>query len=240
MFLEKLVQRLVFPDKCVVCHRLLRGDSGMEEALCRECKRTVRPLTEPRCKRCSKPILDGEGELCGDCREREFLVERGMALYPYDDSMQKAIRDFKYEGNLTGGRYFGRQLLVHLGDWIRQLSPEVLVPVPIHKKRMRFRGFNQAEILARIVGGGLGIPVDTEYLVRTQNTKPQKELDLTTRIFNLRKSFAVTKQGISYQNVLLVDDIYTTGATLEACAAVLKQYGTQYISFLCLCIGEGE
>ena len=116
----------------------------------------------------------------------------------------------------------------------------LIFPVPVHKKKFRFRGFNQAEYMAAQIGMELGIPVEGDYLIRTENTKPQKGLDVRARIKNLQKSFGVIQTGRRYRSVLLVDDIYTTGATLEACGKALKEAGTDRIYFLCLCIGRGE
>lgn len=181
-----------------------------------------------------------EEELCGDCKGKAFYVTKGMALYPYDRMMQTAITNFKYGGELSCGAYFARELVKRYGTWIKEFSPEVILPVPVHKRKLRFRGFNQAEYMAAQIGMELGIPVMGDYLIRTENTRPQKGLDVRARIKNLQRSFGVIQTGRRYRNVLLVDDIYTTGATLEACAKALKEAGTKRIYFLCLCIGRGD
>lgn len=228
----------VFPDKCVICHDILkkRGTG----ALCRACRRQLHPVAEPRCKRCSKSLEISEEELCGDCRGKNFYVKKGMALYSYDRMMQTAIANFKYGGELSCGAYFAGELVKRYGTWVKDLSPEVILPVPVHKKKLRFRGFNQAEYMAAQIGMELGIPVTGDYLIRTENTRPQKGLGVRARIENLQRSFAVIQTGRPYRNVLLVDDIYTTGATLEACGKALKEAGTNRIYFLCLCIGRGD
>lgn len=222
----------------MVCHRIL--DRGGDALLCGKCRRELHPVTEPRCKRCSKPLACMEEELCENCRTRTFCVERGYALYPYDHAMKKAIRNFKYEGELSCGDYFSTELVTAYGDWIKEISPDALIPVPIHKKRMRFRGFNQAEYMASIIGDKLGIRVLTDYLIRTQNTRPQKGLDVRSRVQNLQKRFQVTMDDVHVKKVLLVDDIYTTGSTLEACGSALKNAGAERIYFLCLCIGRDD
>lgn len=233
------ILHILYPEKCVVCHRILK-DSGSGK-LCDVCRFQIRPVEEPRCARCSKALADVREELCGDCRGKRFYVERGFALYPYDEQMQRAIRNLKYGGEMAGGVFFAGQMAERYGNWVNALSPEVLIPVPIHKKRMRFRGFNQAARLAVEIGAALGIPVDENYLVRTENTKPQKGLDSRERFQNLQKGFAVRERdGAGYESVLLIDDIYTTGATLESCGKALKEAGTKRIFFLCLCIGRGD
>lgn len=229
----------LYPQKCIVCHRLLK-DAGSEK-LCVPCRGRIVPVCEPRCRRCSKAIEDLEAELCDNCRTHTFCVERGFALYPYDQWMRKAIQNIKYHGELYGGLFFADQIAERYGAWVRKLSPDVIIPVPLHKKRMRFRGFNQAVCLAGRIGEKLGIAVDAEYLIRTENTRPQKGLGSRARINNLQKGFAIREgRAMNYRCVLLVDDIYTTGATLEACARVLKRAGTRHVYFLCLCIGKGD
>ncbi len=210
------------------------------ESLCTDCRKILRPICEPRCKRCSKPLGSPEKEFCEDCSSRNFSVERGLALYPYDRVMRHAVSNFKYGGELACGDYFAEDIVRQCGEWIRGIAPEVMIPVPIHKKRMRFRGFNQAAYMAERVGARLGIEVLPDYLVRIGNTKPQKELDVLARRKNLQKGFCVNGVPKHYRRVLLFDDIYTTGATLEACAKALKNAGTDRIYFLCLCIGRGD
>lgn len=185
-------------------------------------------------------MIDLEAELCENCRSHEFCVDRGFALYPYNERMQKAIRNLKYRGELAGGEYFADQMSAGYGAWVRRISPDVLIPVPIHKRRMRFRGFNQAACLAVRIGQRLGIAVDLNYLIRTGNTKPQKGLGGRARINNLQKSFSVVGENAAYRNILLIDDIYTTGATLEACGRILREAGAKRVYFLCLCIGSGD
>lgn len=209
--------------------------------MCSICRERVQPLGEPRCKRCSKPVTELEKELCADCEGHAFYVESGFALYPYNDWMKKAVRNIKYQGEMAGCRYFGNQMAEHYEDWLKKISPDVIVPVPVHWKKLRFRGFNQAEELARAVGEKTGIPVRGDLLLRTENTSPQKGLGRVDRMRNLQGGFSVCKEKeICYRNILLVDDIYTTGATLEACGKALKQAGCGRIYFLCLCIGGGD
>lgn len=233
-----LLLDVVFPKKCVICHNIL--NKRMTGALCSACRRQLHFVTEPRCKRCSKSLEVFEEELCGDCKGKTFYVTKGKALYSYDRMMQTAIANFKYSGELSCGAYFAGELVKKYGAWIKEISPEVILPVPVHKRKLRFRGFNQAEYMAAQIGMELGFPVIGDYLIRTENTRPQKGLDVRARIENLQRSFGIIQTGRRYRKVLLVDDIYTTGATLEACGKALKEAGTNRIYFLCLCIGRGE
>lgn len=232
--MKDFLMTLVFPHKCAACGKTMPGKRV--EMLCETCDRQLHPITEPRCKRCSKPIADITQELCEDCSQREYVVSYGKALYLYDERMQQVIRQFKYEGRFEIGNYFAERMADAFGEWIYRERLDMILPVPIHKKRLRFRGFNQAAVMAEYLGGCLGMPVLSDLLIRTEDTKPQKTLDMHKRIANLQKGFAVTKPVVG-KRILLVDDIYTTGATLEACGKVLKKAGSEKICFVSLCIG---
>ncbi|CDD34621.1 amidophosphoribosyltransferase [Roseburia sp. CAG:309] len=232
--MKDFLMTLVFPHKCAACGKTMSGKRV--EMLCETCDRQLHRITEPRCKRCSKPIADITQELCEDCSQREYVVSSGKALYLYDERMQQVIRQFKYEGCFEIGNYFAERMAEAFGDWIQREKMEMIMPVPVHRKRLRFRGFNQAAVLAERLGECLGMPVLSDLLIRTEDTKPQKTLDMHKRIANLQKGFAVTKPVVG-KRILLVDDIYTTGATLEACGKVLKKAGSEKICFVSLCIG---
>ena len=119
-------------------------------------------------------------------------------------------------------------------------APEVILPVPIHNYKRRQRGFNQAELVAKELSRILKVPVDTEYLMRVEKTTPQKELTRQQRKVNLRQAFAVRETGKYYEKVLLVDDIYTTGATIDAISEILRENQTKIIFFLTICVGRND
>ena len=125
---------------------------------------------------------------------------------------------------------------------LQALQIDVIIPVPIYKQRRRERGFNQAELLAKELGKQLGLPVCTDYLLRIKKTKPQKELNAKERKKNLQQAFSCNKkrkkEAITWKRILLVDDIYTTGSTLDACATVLSLSGAKKVYGICVCIGK--
>ena len=126
--------------------------------------------------------------------------------------------------------------------WDEMIQPDMLLPVPVHKKRLQQRGYNQAELIAKELGVHARIPVVTDWLCRQENTLPQKELSAQERFQNLQGAFAV-KEAELYTNincVIIIDDIYTTGSTIEACSQVMRKIGVQNIYFLCLCSGQAE
>jgi ComF family protein len=124
------------------------------------------------------------------------------------------------------------------------MAPDILVPVPIHKSKYRERGYNQTEILANGIAKGLNIPVLPHLLIRDKKTLPQKQLSDKERLRNLQEAFILNDKVFSeyprkIKSILLIDDIYTTGSTIEACTNVLMRNGIENIYFITLCIGKG-
>lgn len=124
------------------------------------------------------------------------------------------------------------------GEAVRRWRPQVLIPVPIHSSRLRRRGYNQASELAWELGRCLHLPVDERLVRRTEHTRPQKELSRRQRKENLQRAFALNKP-VTYTRVLLIDDIYTTGSTIDSIAVLLKRNGVEQVYFLSLCVGGG-
>ena len=147
---------------------------------------------------------------------------------------------FKYAQRQEYAGFYAQAIRIYGGDAIQRMRPEVLVPVPIHKKKLQTRGYNQAEVLARQLTDQTGIPMEADLVLRKKNTLPQKELDHEERRRNLREAFALKHpdKKLPYKRILLVDDIYTTGSTVDALAALLKQAGAEEICFVAVAIGN--
>ena len=153
--------------------------------------------------------------------------------------VSSSIYDFKYKNKRVYGEIYGREMAEQFNDLIRMWEIDVLIPVPLHRKRQRKRGYNQAEIIARELGKRLGIPVDMSVIIRERETTPQKELGQKNRRKNLKKAFCLTGKRLIGKNILLIDDIYTTGSTIDAVAEVLMKTGCEKIYFLTISIGQG-
>ena len=232
----------VFPRKCSVCGRLLKGS---ERCVCRTCQKQLPIIHEPRCMRCGKPIDGLEEQYCFDCgmkRKRRDIVAKGTALWVYDRHLKRAMADFKYEGCSGDAEFYASELCKKRGAEMAKWAVDAVIPVPLHWRKQWFRGYNQAELLADGIGAYLQVPVLKEVLKRIRYTKPQKGLTPGLRAENLKRAFSVDGRSQSrlenIRRVLLVDDIYTTGSTLEACAEVLCAAGVKQIFFACLCIGR--
>ena len=229
---------LLYPRHCPVCHGIVAPKGEM---ICTSCRKRLTPIFEPRCKKCGKPLSKEkeEQEYCYDCKTKKHDYKEGTALYPYNDVMQKSIAYFKFQNRREYARAYAEEINRHLGKRLLCWEADCMIPVPIHKKKQISRGFNQAEVLAKEISRISSIPVDTDLLKRVRKTLPQKELNDEERRKNLINAFQIEKKGVKYKKIILVDDIYTTGSTIDACSRVLKEAGIQEIYFLSLCIGIG-
>lgn len=233
---KKLLDWL-YPARCVFCDCLLEK---RENYLCSQCRGHMpEPIREPRCKKCSKPLESEEKEYCYDCTEYQHSYDRGLAVFAYRDPMKEALMRFKFHGRKEYGEFLGKLLCMYGKTFLQQTKPQVIIPVPVHRKKKNRRGYNQAEVLAAAVSRGFSIPIRTDLVLRRKFTKAQKELNRKERKRNLKQAFYVKNEVKDYQTVLIVDDIYTTGSTVNAIAEKLKNQGVQKVYFLVLCIGKG-
>lgn len=180
-------------------------------------------------------------EYCYDCTRHPRSFECGMALLNYNAAARASMAAVKYNNRREYLDFYAAAMGSRMTGRVRSWQAQVLVPVPIHPARRRKRGFNQAQELARRLSGIWGIPVDSRLLVRTRKTAPQRDLDPAQRLKNLQEAFAVAPgRGADVESVILVDDIYTTGSTVEACTRVLKAAGVRRVYFVAVCIGKGR
>jgi ComF family protein len=212
--------------------------------ICKGCKEQLIYVGEPLCKHCGKPIEDEEKEYCSDCERKKFHYDRGFAVWVYDDAMKNSIAAYKYHSKKEYSMFYVHEMLRLYKVALHKLELDAIIPIPIHRSKYLERGYNQAELLAKGIGRDLRLPVLTKLLVRNRKTIPQKKLSDKERLKNLSEAFAVNEQFLnteitSIKKVLLVDDIYTTGSTVETCSSLLKSHGIDEVYFIVLCIGKG-
>ena len=223
----------IYPRRCPICDGLL---SQREPYLCRNCVEKIHPILGARCKKCGKPVED-EAEFCRDCSRTRHSFDRGFAPYGYHGELEASLMRFKYHERQEYAGFYAYAAYRYNGRQICLRNPEVLVPVPLHPARRRQRGYNQAEIFAKKLAEEFRIPMDAQLIRRVKKTKRQKELSPAERRKNLEGAFALAKPGqIKYRRILLVDDIYTTGSTVDAIASLLKQNGAEQVDFICAAI----
>ena len=226
---------MVYPHRCPVCD----GIPEYGERICPECEKKLAFITEPVCKCCGKPLETEREEYCYDCGRHTHRYDSGKALLVYQGKIKDSLWRFKYQNRREYAWYYAAQTAARYGSWIRQRGIEVIVPIPLHKQRRRQRGYNQAELYARHIGRMLGIPVRAELLRRVRQTVPQKQLNDVQRKNNLKKAFKCAPDIVQFKKILIVDDIYTTGSTIDAAAETLKSAGVQQVFFACISIGRG-
>lgn len=230
-----MILQLLFPTRCPVCDGIVKP---FGEKICLNCLPKLHVVTPPWCMKCGKKI-QGDGEFCSDCLCRRHAFDRARTLYEYS-TVAPAIYRFKYKGRQEYAEFFGEEMGKYLGDFIREISPDVLVPVPLHRKKLAQRGYNQAACLARALGKSLNLPVNENLVKRVRNTKPMKRLNPTERQNNLKKAFIIGGNDVKlYDRVILVDDIYTTGTTLDEIATLLKAGGVSEVYCVTLSCGAG-
>lgn len=227
---------ILYPPRCPVCHGIVQGKEG----ICPSCRKRLHYINEPKCKKCGKEIEKDEQEYCRDCQRYSHAFDKGEAVFAYDQIMRRSISMFKYHNRREYARVYAREMQKHCERFLQMCAPEVILPIPVHKHKKRQRGFNQAELVAKELGKFTGIPVDTKYLYRVGKTTPQKELTRQQRKVNLRKAFALRETGKYYERILLIDDIYTTGATIDAVSEILREKQSKFIFFLTICVGRND
>lgn len=226
---------LVFPRRCPVCDKII----GINGALvCPSCREKLQMTREPLCRKCGKELMDEAEEYCLDCRKRTHYFDEGAALYEYF-SVRDSIYRFKYMGRQEYKDFYGEEMARHLGHKMREWKADALVPIPIHPARRQKRGYNQAELLAEEIGKRIGIPVLSDYIVRIKKTAPQKELNAGDRQNNLKKAFKIGRNDVKLDTIIIVDDIYTTGSTIDEAAKLCRRMGVEKVYFVVLAMGQG-
>lgn len=236
--MRKMAERilnLIYPRRCAMCDALL---AGKQLYICRQCEPKLQIIREPYCLKCGKMLEREEDEYCRDCLLHPHLFERGRSLLVYDGPVKQSLYRFKYGGRKEYAKAYAYLAESRLGEYIKEIRPEALLPVPLHRKRYRMRGYNQSEVFARELGRRMGIPVVSKMVSRVKNTLPQKELDLSDRQNNLKKAFKINRNDVKLNTIIIIDDIYTTGSTIDALSATLREAGVQNIYFLTISGGR--
>lgn len=197
-----------------------------------------RPVKAPRCICCGKHIGATEQVRCRDCSGLQREFESGVALYEYA-SVHDSIHRFKNLGRMEYAEFYGQEICRWLTPVIEKMQADALVPIPLHTSKMRSRGYNQASLLAEEISKGCNIPVREDILVRTQKTASQKTMDHAERQNNMKKAFHMVQNDVKLKTIILVDDVFTTGNTLNAAAKELKRGGVNKVFFITLAIGKG-
>ncbi len=223
---------LVFPAPCRICEATLTTASRIP--VCSTCLNSLKPLTGVACRRCGRPFASAAAAapqpLCHLCRRNVYNFDLARSFAAYTDAMVRAIVLLKYHEVTPLGAWFATRLAELVVRDPEALAADVVVPVPLHVSRLRERGYNQAELIARPLAKRLGLPLRSYLLVRTRPRPEKLKLTRQERWRTVRGAYAMrTEAKIDKLRVLLVDDVFTTGATLDACARTLRRAGASKI-----------
>ena len=231
---------LLFPPRCPFCDGILVYSVFLpSEPVCSECLGRQEYAREPVCQKCGKPLENEREEYCYDCSRKQCEYVQGKALWVYKGAVRNSLYRFKYHNRREYAGYYSKELVRVYGGWISRCKIQAIIPIPLSRRRQRRRGFNQAELVARQVGKELGIPVFCNLLLRVRDTRAQKELNDEERKNNLKKAFKTRTNKVQLDHILLIDDIYTTGSTMNEAAKELKRAGAEKVYCLSISIGRG-
>lgn len=219
----------IFPPLCHCCRTYIPNSTDIH--ICDECLAKMLPVTSPLCPRCGIPFKgDGDNHLCGKCIKTSSSFLSARAAFIYDGKISELIHRFKYTPKPHLRKPLALLIAQELLPYKNEIVPELIIPVPLHKKRLRQRGFNQAVLLGELLSEKWQLPLLRFSLQRTRWTEPQVSLSALERHENVKGAFAVTDVGKIYgKRILLVDDVFTTGSTLNECARTLILAGAEEV-----------
>src|SRR5215469_2340574 len=224
---------ILFPAPCRICGTVLTRAGLLP--ICEQCFGALAPLRGPVCGCCGRPFvseatLDAQTRLCLACRRNVYAFQHARSFAPYTDQMVRAIGLLKYEKLTRLGQWFAERLCEIIQSDSALQSVDVVVPVPLHPARLRERGYNQAELIAKPLARKMRLPLGPYLLVRTKPRHARLLLSRRERWSTVRGAYEM-RTGAQVDNlcVLLVDDVFTTGATLDACARALQRAGAKSV-----------
>ena len=225
----------LYPARCAACRAMLEEPGRLAGGFCRSCRESLLVIGPARCPRCGRPREEASGsDRCGPCRAAPPGFDAARAGYEYGAALADAIHRLKYRDTPALAGPLVRVLLEALGD--ERPAVDRIVPVPLHVRRLRRRGYNQAALLARRLARAWRLPWTVDALARRRDTPPQvQQPSLRARAENVRGAFeTVRREAVAGQRILLVDDVMSTGATAGACARALRTSGAASVWVLTL------
>ena len=221
---------LIYPNLCLHCEA--EGEQGMD--LCLRCYKNL-PWSKFACQRCALPLKSDHAKICGACSKREFSFEQAIAPFQFEGFIREAVYQFKFNQKLNQGKLLAQLLLHHIETKEIQI-PDVIIPVPLHKKRLRQRGYNQALEIARIICKYFDCDLSYESIYRNRDTSIQMELPAKQRYKNVKNAFSLTEDSSNLKNkyVCIVDDVMTTGNTVNEVAKCVRKADARRIGVWCV------
>ena len=229
----------LYPPRCPVCDKPILQNQSFD-GFCTTCLEKLPIIRGKRCCKCGRALSDLEKEYCSDCLKYGWahIYDKGLSLCTYDDVLRDMIYRLKYGKRSEYANALGKLLADAFAVALKRAGAEGVIAVPLHENRIRKRGYNQAELLAKSFCRHSGIPFYEHYVERVKDTKPLKSMSRSERQNNLKKAFKIGRNDVKLKVSIVIDDIYTTGSTIDSMAAVLKEAGVSKVYFLTVAIGD--
>ncbi|MFH1406819.1 MAG: ComF family protein [Candidatus Omnitrophota bacterium] len=228
---------VLYPSRCLGCRRSIDKDA----LICQACWASIRKQMPPFCQKCGKEMYSFDKNadvLCNECRDADYLFERAYSVCRYEEPLKHCIHSFKYAGKKSLAAALSEMLIEFCKQHLDMRSLNLIVPVPLHPARQREREFNQAELLAKPLAETFGIEHGPKGLRRKTQGKAQSILNRELRLKNIVGAFEATQpDSLSGRSILLVDDVFTTGATVNECAKALRNARAKKVTVLTLARG---
>ncbi len=231
---ERLLDNL-FPSRCILCNQTVSSpDVGQSIELCVDCFES-QPFNTICCTRCALPLAEGtsKGSICGRCITKPPAFDYAYSVFRYEDDVIGLVHQLKFSEKITYARSIGEIFLsaVNSEEIFNRDLPDCLLPVPLHSSRLRKRGFNQSIEIARVLSKKKKIPIEYNAVIRQRKTPPQTGLDAKQRSKNIKNAFTLVND-IQCGHVLIIDDVVTTGSTVNELAKLLKGNGVECVGVL--------
>ncbi len=224
----------LYPSRCPVCDDPVWP---VKAGICFSCMKKLKANAGAFCEKCGKKLIPGE-RICHDCKTGDHVFERCRSAFEYG-CISESLYRFKYLGRREYSGVYAKLTLDVLGDYIYGIRPDAVTAVPLSREKENKRGYNQAYEFAKALSDLTDIPLLPDAVRRVKNTAPMKLLSPSERQKNLKNAFKSGENVVKSKRILLVDDIYTTGATMDACAEVLYGEGADSVYCLTICSGAG-
>jgi len=233
------ILNLIYPPKCIFCNTILPPGTQIE--ICDKCYGEAPFVKGKVCRICGQPITAPYGpDQCIDCKKTIHYFVQGISVFEYRGMVRDAIVRYKFIGRKRYSRTLGLLMLNRLRLMTNWPIFHMIVYTPLYKKKLINRGYNQAELLASVIADGLQCRLEKSILVKTRDTLPQSKLTRNQRFQNIKGAFAVrSPEKLQDMNILLVDDVYTTGATVNECARLLMEANANSVYVITAAIGKG-
>lgn len=231
---------ILYPPCCPFCDQVLHQQEK-NRGICAQCQKELVYITDNHCMKCGKQLYGERQEYCYDCSRRGHVYDCARAILSYQGKTKSSLHRLKTANRRMYATIYAKEMNRLLGRWVASLHVDYLIPIPLHWKKERKRGYNQALLLARAFSEQVEVRCLAKALCKHTETKAQKDLDAKQRQKNLEMAFVILDEDIKHllkgKRVMLVDDIYTTGGTVDAAASVLKKAGVAHVYVITVASG---